>query len=92
MNPVPELPAAACAAFAANQVDAVLHYSGRSARAFVDASRAGGVEISALAIPQCCISEAVAATVREAGATRVLTARSPDEVALLEALERALHP
>jgi uroporphyrinogen-III synthase len=92
MNTVAELPAAACAAFAANQVDAVLHYSARSARAFVDASRTGGVEISALAIPQCCISDAVAAAVREAGATRILTARSPDEVALFEALERALHP
>jgi len=91
MNPVSDLPREACEAFAANQVDAVLHYSGRSARAFVDAARAGGVEISALAIPQCCISDTVASTVRDAGATRVLTARSPDEVALLEALERALR-
>jgi uroporphyrinogen-III synthase len=92
MNAVSDLPREACEAFAANQIDAVLHYSRRSARAFVDAARAGGVEISALAIPQCCISDAVASTVRDAGATRVLTARSPDEVALLEALERALHP
>lgn len=91
MNPVSDLPREACEAFAANQVDAVLHYSGRSARAFVDAARAGGVEISALAIPQCCISGTVASTVRDAGATRVLTARSPDEGALLEALERALR-
>jgi uroporphyrinogen-III synthase len=92
MNAISDLPREACEAFAANQIDAVLHYSRRSARAFVDAARAGGVEISALAIPQCCISDAVASTVRDAGATRVLTARSPDEVALLEALERALHP
>jgi uroporphyrinogen-III synthase len=92
MKPVSDLPREACEAFAANQIDAVLHYSRRSARAFVDAARAGGVEISALAIPQCCISDAVASTVRDAGATQVLTARSPDEVALLEALERALHP
>jgi uroporphyrinogen-III synthase len=92
MKPVSDLPREACEAFATNQIDAVLHYSRRSARAFVDAARAGGVEISALAIPQCCISDAVASTVRDAGATQVLTARSPDEVALLEALERALHP
>ena len=92
MTPVSELPPEACAAFAANEVDAVLHYSRRSARAFVDAARRGGIEISALAIPQCCISDAVASTVRDAGAARVLTARSPDEVALFEALERALHP
>jgi uroporphyrinogen-III synthase len=68
----------------------VLHYSRRSARAFLDAVRAAGVEISALAIPQCCISDAVASIVREVGATQVLVARSPDENGLFEALDRAL--
>ena len=38
-------------AFAANNVEAVLHYSQRSARAFLDAARSAGVEISALAVP-----------------------------------------
>lgn len=79
-------------AFAANQVEAVLHYSQRSARAFLEAARADGVEISALAVPQCCISANVAAILREAGATRVLAAASPDENALFGALERALRP
>ena len=60
-------------------------------RAFLDAARAGGVEISALSIPQCCISAAVAAVVREAGATQVMVAATPDENALFEALERALR-
>ncbi|SDT27028.1 uroporphyrinogen-III synthase [Bradyrhizobium canariense] len=92
MAPVIDLPREASRGFAANQVDAVLHYSRRSARAFLDAARAAGVEISALAIPQCCISDMVASVVRDAGATQVLTARSPDENALLEALERALRP
>ena len=79
-------------AFAANDVEAVLHYSQRSARAFLEAARADGVEISALAVPQCCISANVAAILREAGALRVLVAASPDENALLGALERALRP
>jgi uroporphyrinogen-III synthase len=90
MIPVPGLPQDARDAFAANKVDAVLHYSRRSARAFVDAVRAAGVEISALAIPQCCISDAVASVIRDVGATQVMVARSPDENGLFEALERAL--
>ena len=76
MVPVPSLPREVCDAFAANRIEAVLHYSRRSARAFLDAARAAGVEISALAIPQCCMSEAVAAVVRDAGAAQVIVARA----------------
>jgi uroporphyrinogen-III synthase len=79
-------------AFAANEVEAVLHYSQRSARAFLEAARADGVEISALAVPQCCISAHVAEILRDAGAVRVVAAATPDENALLGALERALRP
>jgi len=92
MIAVKGLPSEARDAFAANQVEAVLHYSQRSARAFLDAARAAGVEISALAIPQCCISATVASVVRDAGATQVVVAATPDENALFEALERALRP
>jgi uroporphyrinogen-III synthase len=91
MSPVSSLPPEAREAFAANQVEAVLHYSRRSARAFLEAVRAGGVEISALAIPQCCISAAVASVMRDAGATQVMVAASADENALFEALDRALR-
>ena len=91
MIPVSSLPREACEAFAASGIEAVLHYSRRSARAFLDAARAGGVEISALAIPQCCISAAVASVVRDAGATQVLAAASSDENALFEVLDRALR-
>jgi uroporphyrinogen-III synthase len=86
------LPRETCDAFAANQVEAVLHYSRRSARAFLDAARAAGVEISALAIPQCCISASVASVVRDAGAMQVVVAASADENGVFEALDRALHP
>jgi uroporphyrinogen-III synthase len=90
MIPLAKLPGEACDAFAANEIEAVLHYSRRSARAFLDAVRAAGVEISALAIPQCCISDAVASIMRDVGATQVLVARAPDESGLFEALDRAL--
>jgi uroporphyrinogen-III synthase len=92
MIPVPGLPNDACDAFAASRIEAVLHYSRRSARAFLEAARTAGVEISALAVPQCCLSDAVASIVREAGASQVMVARSPDENALFEALGRALRP
>jgi uroporphyrinogen-III synthase len=92
MSPETSLPREVCDAFAANRIEAVLHYSRRSARAFLDAARAGGVEISALAIPQCCISAEVASVVRDAGATQVMVAASPDENAMFMALDRALRP
>jgi uroporphyrinogen-III synthase len=91
MVPAASLPREICDAFVANRIEAVLHYSRRSARAFLDAARAGGVEISALALPQCCISAAVASILRDAGATQVTAAANPDENALLEALSRALR-
>ena len=91
MVPVPSLPREVCEAFAASQIEAVLHFSRRSARAFLDAARAAGVEKSALAIPQCCISDAVASVMRDAGATQVMVARSPDENAVFEVLDRALR-
>ena len=92
MVPLSSLPRETSDAFAANRIEAVLHYSRRSARAFLESVRAAGVEISALAIPHCCISAAVASVVRDAGATRVMAAASPDENALFELLDRALRP
>ena len=91
MVPVSRLPQEVCDAFMAHRIEAVLHYSRRSARAFLDAARAGGIEISALALPQCCISASVAAILHEAGATQVMTAASPDENAVLESLALVLR-
>jgi len=92
MIPLSNLPRETCDAFAANQVEAVLHYSRRSARAFLESIRSAGVEISALSIPQYCISAGVASVVRDAGATQVVVAASPDENALFALLDRALRP
>jgi uroporphyrinogen-III synthase len=91
MAQVTALPPEVCEAFAAHGIEAVLHYSRRSAAAFVAAARSGGVEISALAVPQCCMSGAVADVLREAGAAQVSVAARPDENELLEGLARALR-
>jgi uroporphyrinogen-III synthase len=91
MVPLAGLPNEAADAFAASRIEAVLHYSRRSARAFLEAVRAAGVEISALSVPQCCISAAVASVIRDAGATQVLVAATPDENALFALLDRALR-
>jgi uroporphyrinogen-III synthase len=90
MVAVDRLPDEACAAFAGGRIEAVLHYSARSAQAFLHAARADGIEISALSIAQCCISTAVAQVLREAGAARVMVASSPNENALLAALDRSI--
>lgn len=92
MAQVTDLPRETSDAFAADAIEAVLHYSRRSARAFLQAARAAGVEITALSLPQCCISEGVAAVLRDAGATQIMVAASPDENALFGALDRALRP
>jgi len=92
MARVTTLPREVCEAFAASTIEAVLHYSRRSAAAFVAAIRADGVEISALAVPHCCMSANVAETLREAGATQVTISAHPDEKDMLEGLTRALRP
>jgi len=90
MTPLLHFSEAVEAAFGAGEVEAVLHYSRRSAQSFVGAVKSAGLEISALALPQCCISEVVAAVLREAGAARALVAVSPDENAIFEVLHRAI--
>jgi uroporphyrinogen-III synthase len=89
MVAVPNLPEAARNAFAAGELEAGLQYSRRSARAFIEAVRGGGVEISALSLPQCCLSAGIATVLRDAGASQVIVASSPDEDALLVALQSA---
>jgi uroporphyrinogen-III synthase len=91
MIPVMDLSDSVRAAFAAQTIDAVLHYSARSAAAFVAAVRGAALEIAALAVPQVCISESVARVLREAGATRLVVAEKPQETAVLEALDRSLR-
>jgi uroporphyrinogen-III synthase len=92
MAPVADLPDDVSTSFASGTIEAVLHYSRRSARAFFQAAGLAGVEISALAVPHCCLSDAVALIAHDAGATQVVVAKTPDENALLLALDRAIAP
>jgi uroporphyrinogen-III synthase len=91
MVAIPTLPRDACEAFATGGLVAVLHYSRRSAAAFVEAVRTEGIEISALAVAQCCLSANVGTVLREAGAMQVMASATPDENALFEVLDRALR-
>lgn len=92
MMPVADLPHDVSAAFVAGKVEAVLHYSRRSARAFFQAVGLSGVEIAALAVPHYCLSAAVGAIAHDAGASQVVVAQTPDENALFAALDRAIAP
>ena len=72
------------AALAAGQIDAVLHYSARSAAAFMAAALAAGIEEFAIRIKHLCLSPQVAAPLVAAGAKAVVIASEPNEHALFE--------
>lgn len=65
-------------------VDGVLHYSRRSAEAYVSGARRAGLAKTALADPvHFCLSAGIAAPLLAAGATNIRVAAQPDEAALL---------
>ncbi len=77
------LPAQAAAALAGG-LDGVLHFSRRSAEAFLFAARRAGLVEAALAGPtHFCLSARVAEPLTQAGASKVRMAARPDEAALL---------
>jgi uroporphyrinogen-III synthase len=76
------LPGEIEAAFAAGQIDGVLHFSPRTAAAF--ATAAAAVAPTAFALPQFCLSAAVAKPLQAAGARDLRVAARPDEAALME--------
>jgi uroporphyrinogen-III synthase len=77
------LPAQAAAALAAG-IDGVLHYSRRSAEAYIAAARRADLAKAAVADPiHFCLSAKIAAPLLAAGATNVRVAAQPDEAALL---------
>ncbi|WP_020177685.1 uroporphyrinogen-III synthase [Methylopila sp. M107] len=82
------LPAAAAEALAAGDAGAVLHHSGRIASTFVALVDAAGLGDAARKLPQAALAERIARPLKEAGFTRVATAETPDEAALLKAFAR----
>jgi uroporphyrinogen-III synthase len=80
------LPDDAVAALAggADRVGGVLHFSRRSAEAYVDAARNSGLLDDALTGPiHYCLSRRIAEPLKEAGAMHIRIAERPDEAALI---------
>jgi len=77
------------AAVESGQIDAVLHFSRRSAENFLAGAKAAGLLAAALVPRQLCISAQVAEPVTNAGGRNVAVARRPDEAALLELVGRS---
>jgi uroporphyrinogen-III synthase len=68
-------------ALAGGRIDGVLHYSRRSADAFVALALAALIDIKKLTIRHYCVSAQVAVPLRDAGA-QAFAAAAPDEAAL----------
>jgi uroporphyrinogen-III synthase len=78
------LPPPVLAALAAESVDAVLHFSRRSADVYLDCARGAGVLDKALGPSHYCLSRQVAEPLASAGAGRIRIAVRPEEAALIE--------
>ena len=74
----------AARAFRAGEISGVLHYSRRSAAAFIAAAKASGVFEAVTESLHYCLSRPVAEPLMDAGATRVAIATRPEEEALFE--------
>ena len=77
-------PPPVAAALAQGEIDGVLHFSARSAEAYLDCAAHDAIRESALAPVHYCLSRQVAAPLSAAGAPAVRIAARPDETALLE--------
>ena len=72
-------------------IDAVLHFSERSATAYVSAARSAGILAGALDPVHYCLSARVAEPLAGAGAAKVQIAPRPTQAALLDLIETAAH-
>ena len=79
-------PSALTDALRAGTLDAVLHYSKRSAENYIAGARETGIAPAALAVCHVCLSAQVADPLRAAGAATISVAKHPDEAAIVELL------
>jgi len=86
---VEHFPAAVVAALAQSELDGVLHFSRRTAQAYLDCAARGKVLDRALRPLHFCLSGQVAEPLAAAGAGAIRTASHPDEAALVDAVGRA---
>jgi uroporphyrinogen-III synthase len=77
------------AALQAGEVDAVLHFSKRSAKNYIAGAVQAGIAGPALSVRHICLSAQIAAPLVDAGAGRIAIAPRPDEAALIASLEPA---
>ena len=79
-------PPALTAALKAGAVDAVLHFSKRSAENYIAGARQAGVIEQALDVRHLCLSRPIAEPLSGAGAGSIAVGKRPDEAALIELL------
>jgi uroporphyrinogen-III synthase len=83
------LPAPARAALAAGDIDGVLHYSRRTADAYLAIAAAADLTDKALAPLHFCLSERIAEPLAAAGAGHIRIAAKPTEAFLLQLVDSA---
>jgi uroporphyrinogen-III synthase len=76
-------PTALIAALKTQEVDAVLHFSRRSADNYLAGAAQAGISRQALAVRHFCLSAQIAEPLAAAGAPRVTIATRPDEAELI---------
>jgi len=86
---VETLPTDVRAHFERGEIDGVLHYSARTAAAFVAAANAAGINISCMNISHFCLSAGVGVPLTAAGAGAIVIAEAPNEVALFAKIDMA---
>ena len=82
-------PAELIVALKAGEIDAVLHFSRRSADNYLAGAAQAGVAKQALAVRHFCLSAQIAEPLVGAGAGRIAIAKRPDEASLIALLEQA---
>jgi uroporphyrinogen-III synthase len=78
------LPPVVAAALATGELDGALHFSRRSAQAYLDCARRAGVLERALAPLHYCLSRQVSEPLATAGAAGIRIAPRPEEAALID--------
>jgi uroporphyrinogen-III synthase len=82
-------PAELISALSQRQIDGVLHFSRRSAEAYIHGAGAAGITNRALEPSHYCLSHQVAGPLAAAGAVGIQIAPRPNEAALIELLNSA---
>lgn len=83
------LPPELIAALKDGAVDAVLHFSRRSADNYLAGAKKAGIEAQALGVRHLCLSAKIAEPLVGAGAGHIDVAKRPDEAALIALLDAA---